>query len=60
MYDDMLKEMEVAKEKDGESQRDEKGEDDTHLPDQMAECFHINTYTIPEEGKQTKFPVKYT
>ena len=29
---------------------DEEGEDDTHLPDQMAECFHINTYTTRGGG----------
>ena len=39
--------------------RDEEGEDDTQLLDQLAECFHINTYTT-RGGRQTKVPVKYT
>ena len=60
MYDDMLRELEEAEEEDGEPHRDEEGEDDTHLPDQMAECFHINTYTTRGGGRQTKVLVKYT
>ena len=44
MYDDMLRELEVAEEEE-EPDPDEEGEDDTHIPDQMDECFHINTYT---------------
>ena len=58
MYDDMLRELEVVEEEE-EVDRDEEGEDDTHLPDQLAECFHINTYTT-RGGRQTKVPVKYT
>ena len=44
MYDDMLRELEVVEEEE-EVDRDEESEDDTHLPDQLVECFHINTYT---------------
>ena len=58
MYDDMLRELEVVEEEE-EVDRDEEGEDDTHLPDQLAECFHIHTYTT-RGGRQTKVPVKYT
>ena len=54
---DMLRELEVA-EGEEEVDRDEEGEDDTHLPDQLAECFHI-TYTT-WRGRETKVPVKYT
>ena len=32
MYDDMVRELEEAKEEDGEPDRDEEGEDETHLP----------------------------
>ena len=61
MYDDMLRELEVVEEEE-EVDRDEKGEDDTHLPDQLAECFHINTDTTWGGGgrRQTKVPVRYT
>ena len=52
MYDDMLRELEVAEEEDGEPDRNEEGEDDTHLPGRMAECFHINTYTTRAGGRQ--------
>ena len=58
IYDDMLRQLEVVEEEE-EVNRDEEGEDDTHLPDQLAECFHINTYTT-RGGRQTKVPVKYT
>ena len=58
MYDDMLRELEVVEEEE-EVDRDEEGEDDTHLLDQLAECFHINTHTT-RGGRQTKVPVKYT
>ena len=50
--------MEVVEEEE-EVDRDEEGEDDTHLPDELAGCFHINTYTT-RGGRQTKVPVKYT
>ena len=58
MHDDMLRALEVVEEEE-EVVRDEEGEDDTHLPDQLVECFHINTYTT-RGGRQTKVQVKYT
>ena len=48
--DDMLRELEVAEEEDEERDRIEEGEDETHLPDQMVECFRINTYTTRGRG----------
>ena len=32
MYDDMVRDLEEAEEEDGEPDRDEEGEDETHLP----------------------------
>ena len=54
----MLGELEGVEEEE-EFDQDEEGEDDTHLPDQVAECFNINTYAT-RGGRQTKVPVKYT
>ena len=49
----------MAEEEGEELDRDEEGEEDTHLPHYIVECFHINTYTT-RGGRQTKVLVKYT